>query len=32
MTQNFYLGRRIANPGAAAALDAWHDQEDELHG
>jgi hypothetical protein len=26
MTQNFYLGRRIANPGAAAALDAWHDQ------
>ena len=32
MTQNFYLGRRIANPGAAAALDTWHDQEDELHG
>ena len=32
MTQNFYLGRRIANPSAAAALDAWHDQEDELHG
>lgn len=28
MTQNHYLGRRIANPGAAAALDAWHDEEE----
>ena len=28
MTQNHYLGRRIANPGAAAALDAWHDVEE----
>jgi integrase len=27
MTQNHYLGRRIANPGAAAALAAWHDEE-----
>jgi integrase len=32
MTQNHYLGRRIANPGGAAALDAWHGQEDESHG
>jgi integrase len=32
MTQNHYLGRRIANPAAAAALDAWHDQEDENRG
>jgi integrase len=32
MTQNFYYGRRIANPGAAAALDAWHGLEDESHG
>jgi len=29
MTQNHYLGRRIANPGAAAALDhAWRDEEE----
>lgn len=27
MTQNHHLGRRIASPGAAAALDAWHDEE-----
>jgi hypothetical protein len=32
MTRNHDLGRRAANPAAAAALDAWHDQEDELHG
>jgi hypothetical protein len=32
MTQNFYYGRRIANPGAADALDAWHGLEDESHG
>jgi integrase len=32
MTQNFYYGRRIANPGVADALDAWHGLEDESHG
>lgn len=32
MTQNYYFGRRIANPHAAAALDAWNDREDCNHG
>lgn len=32
MTQNFYFGRRIANPSAAAALDAWNEREADLHG
>ena len=32
MTQNIYFGRRIANPSAASALDAWHNLEDESHG
>ena len=32
MTENFISAGAIANPGAAAALDAWHDQEDEFHG
>lgn len=31
MTQNYYFGRRIANPAAADALDAWH-EENENHG
>jgi integrase len=31
MTQNYYFGRRIVNPAAAAALDAWH-EENENHG
>ena len=31
MTQNFSFGRRIVNPAAADALDAWH-EETENHG
>jgi integrase len=31
MTQNYYFGRRIVNPAAADALDAWH-EENENHG
>jgi integrase len=31
MTQNFSFGRRIVNPAAADALDAWH-EESEIHG
>lgn len=30
MTQNYYFGRRIVNPAAADALDAWH-EENENH-
>lgn len=29
MTQNFYFGRRIVNPAAADALDAWHEEHEE---
>jgi hypothetical protein len=31
MTQTYYVGRRMVNPAAADALDAWH-EENETHG
>ncbi|MDT7742252.1 MAG: hypothetical protein QOE59_1330 [Actinomycetota bacterium] len=30
MTQNYYFGRRIVNPAAADALDAWHEENENL--